>query len=193
MFQMPVVYRYNAGMKLVILDRDGVINRDSKAYIKSRAEWKALPGSLEAIARLHQAGYVVVVATNQSGVGRGLFDHMALAAIMRKMHDEVQAAGGEIAAVFYCPHKPDDECTCRKPKSGLFEQIRRRFHVDLAGVPAIGDSLRDIEAATTAGATPMLVRTGNGTKTESKLPPDSSIAVFDNLLDAVNAIVSEAE
>ncbi len=180
-------------MKLVILDRDGVINRDSRAYIKSCSEWKPLPGSLEAIARLHQAGYVVVVATNQSGVGRGLFDHEALAAVMRKMHDQVQAAGGEIAAVFYCPHTPDDECTCRKPKSGLFEQIRRRFHVNLEGVPAIGDSMRDLEAARTAGATPILVRTGNGNKSEKKLASDSGVAVYDDLLDAVNTIVSEAE
>lgn len=180
-------------MKLVILDRDGVINRDSRAYIKSRAEWKPIPGSLEAIARLHQAGFVVVVATNQSGVGRGLFDHEALAAIMRKMHDAIQAEGGEIAAVFFCPHTPEDECTCRKPKSGLFEQIRRRFHVDLDGVPAVGDSMRDIEAATTAGAKPILVRTGNGSKTEKKLPADSDIAVYDNLLEAANAIVNESE
>ena len=177
-------------MKLVILDRDGVINRDSKAYIKSRSEWKALPGSLEAIARLHQAGFIVVVATNQSGLGRGLFDHRALAGIMRKMHDAVQAEGGEIAAVFFCPHTPDDYCTCRKPKSGLFEQIRQRFKVDnLDGVPAIGDSMRDLEAANTAGATPILVRTGNGTKTESELDENTDIAVFDTLLDAANELI----
>ncbi len=176
-------------MKLVILDRDGVINRDSKAYIKTPGEWKPLPGSLEAIARLHQAGFVVVVATNQSGVGRGLFDHKTLAAIMRKMHDAVHAEGGEIAAVFFCPHAPEDECTCRKPKSGLFEQIRHRFKTDLDGVPAIGDSMRDIEAATTAGAQPILVRTGNGSKTENKLDPDSGIDVYDTLLDAVNELV----
>ena len=181
-------------MKLVILDRDGVINRDSRAYIKSRDEWKPIPGSLEAIARLHQAGFVVVVATNQSGVGRGLFDHKALTAVMRKMHDAVQAEGGDIAAVFFCPHTPEDECTCRKPKSGLFEQIRRRFKVeDLAGVPAIGDSMRDIEAATTAGATPILVRTGNGAKTEKKLPPESGIAVYDDLLEAANVLVNKTE
>ncbi len=180
-------------MKLVILDRDGVINRDSRAYIKSQAEWKPLPGSLEAIARLHQAGYIVVVATNQSGVGRGLFDHNALAATMHKMHDAVQAEGGEIAAVFYCPHTPEDECTCRKPKSGLFEQIRRRFNVDLEGIPAIGDSMRDIEAARTAGALPILVRTGNGAKTERRLPSDSDVAVYDDLLEAVHAIVNESE
>ncbi|MFK8031738.1 MAG: D-glycero-beta-D-manno-heptose 1,7-bisphosphate 7-phosphatase [Gammaproteobacteria bacterium] len=178
-------------MKLVILDRDGVINRDSRAYIKSPAEWKALPGSLEAIARLHQAGFIVVVATNQSGVSRGLFDHQTLAATMRKMHDAVQAEGGDIAAVFYCPHSPDDECTCRKPKSGLFEQIKRRFETELEDVPAIGDSLRDLEAASIAGARPILVRTGNGAKTESKLPPGSDVEVFDTLLDAANALSAD--
>lgn len=177
-------------MNLVILDRDGVINRDSKAYIKSPSEWKALPGSLEAIARLNQAGFVVVVATNQSGVGRGLFDHQTLAATMRKMHDEVEAEGGSIAAVFFCPHAPEDECTCRKPKSGLFEQIRSRFDIDLAGVPAVGDSLRDIEAATTAGARPILVRTGNGEKTETLLSQEANIEVFDSLLDVAKTLVN---
>lgn len=176
-------------MKLIILDRDGVINRESPAFVKSPDEWKPLPGSMEAIARLHHNAYTIVVATNQSGVGRGLFDYAALAAINQKMHDAVIAEGGEIAAVFFCPHTPDEGCVCRKPKSGLFEQIKTRFEVDLEDVVAIGDSMRDIEAALTAGATPVLVRTGNGRKTEKMLNGASSIAIYDDLSLAVDALL----
>lgn len=178
-------------MKLVILDRDGVINRESRAFIKSTEEWKPLPGSLEAISRLHQAGFTVVVATNQSGIGRGLFDHAMLAAINHKMQEAVRSEGGEIAAVFYCPHTPDDGCTCRKPKSGLFEQIRSRFDVDLTDVPAIGDSLRDLDAAITAGALPMLVRTGNGNKTEKMLDAENEVTVFDDLSAAADSMLAQ--
>lgn len=176
-------------MKLIILDRDGVINRDSAAFVKTPDEWKPLPGSLEAIARLHQSGYSVVVASNQSGVGRGLFDYSALATINRKMHDAALAAGGEITAVFFCPHTEEDDCACRKPKPGLFDEIRSRFEIDLTGVPAIGDSMRDIEAATTAGAVPMLVRTGNGKKTEKLLAGASHVPVYDDLSSAVQALL----
>jgi len=176
-------------LKLVLLDRDGVINRDSRAFIKTPDEWKALPGSLEAIARLHQAGWTVIVVTNQSGVGRGLIDYAQLAEIHRKMHNEVVAEGGEVAAVFFCPHAPDDGCTCRKPKSGLFEQIRNRFDVALENVTAIGDSMRDLVAAETAGCKPVLVRTGNGRKTEKLLPEDSTIDVFDDLSQAVDTLI----
>ena len=132
-------------MKLVILDRDGVINQDSAEYIKSPEEWKPLPGSLEAIARLNQGGYHVVVATNQSGVGRGLLDMATLNAIHEKMHKALAQAGGRIDAVFYCPHAEDANCNCRKPKPGLLEDIARRFNADLTDVPCIGDALRDLQ------------------------------------------------
>ena len=135
-------------MKLVILDRDGVINQDSVHYIKSPAEWKPLPGSLEAIARLNQAGYRVVVATNQSGVGRGLFDMDTLNAIHEKMHRAVQAVGGRIDAIFYCPHAPDANCDCRKPRPGMFERIAACFNIDLARVHAVQDSIKVEQAAT---------------------------------------------
>jgi D-glycero-D-manno-heptose 1,7-bisphosphate phosphatase len=152
-------------MKLIILDRDGVINFDSDQFIKSPDEWKPIPGSLEAIARLNQAGYRVVVATNQSGIGRNLFDMATLNAIHSKMHHAAGALGGRIDAVFYCPHAADSTCTCRKPRPGMFEDIGQRFNVPLAGVPAVGDSPRDLQAAAAVGASPILVRTGKGEKT----------------------------
>jgi len=152
-------------MKLVILDRDGVINYDSDNYIKSPDEWRPIPGSLEAIARLNQAGYRVVVASNQAGIGRGLFDMATLAAINDKMHRTVAQAGGRVEAVFYCPHSRDANCNCRKPKPGLLEDIARRFNTDLTGVPAIGDSLRDLQAAVQVNAQPILVMTGKGKMT----------------------------
>src|SRR6185436_759120 len=138
-------------MKLIILDRDGVINLDSDAYIKSPEEWKPVPGSLKAIARLTQAGFHVVVATNQSGVGRGLFEMATLNAIHDRMHRAVAQAGGRLDAVFYCPHGQDANCNCRKPKAGLFEEIGRRFNTLLKDVPAIGDARRDLEAAAAMG------------------------------------------
>jgi D-glycero-D-manno-heptose 1,7-bisphosphate phosphatase len=149
-------------MKLVILDRDGTINVDSDEFIKSPDEWVALPGALEAIARLNHLGWHVVVASNQSGLGRGLFDVAALNAIHAKMHKALAAAGGRIDAVFYCPHTPEDGCRCRKPASGLFEQIGERLGIDLAGVPTVGDSLRDLQAGAAAGCEPHLVLTGKG-------------------------------
>jgi D-glycero-D-manno-heptose 1,7-bisphosphate phosphatase len=149
-------------MKLVILDRDGTINEDRDDYVKSADEWLPVPGALEAIARLNHAGWHVVVATNQSGLGRGLFDMDALNRMHRKMHEALQTHGGRIDAVFFCPHAPEDECHCRKPLPGLFEEIGDRFGLDLTGVPAVGDSLRDLQAATAAGCTPHLVRTGKG-------------------------------
>jgi D-glycero-D-manno-heptose 1,7-bisphosphate phosphatase len=160
-------------MKLVILDRDGVINYDSAEFIKKPAEWKPIPGSLEAIARLNQDGYRVVVATNQSGIGRGLFDMAALNAIHEKMHKALGLAGGRIDAVFYCPHAQDANCSCRKPKPGLLEDIAHRFNTELADVPCIGDSLRDLQAAAAVGAQPILVLTGKGAHTAAAggLPP----------------------
>jgi D-glycero-D-manno-heptose 1,7-bisphosphate phosphatase len=155
-------------MKLIILDRDGVINYDSDQFIKSPEEWKPLPGSLEAIARLCQAGYRVVVATNQSGVGRGLFDMPTLNAIHEKMHKACAQAGGRIDAVFFCPHAADAGCSCRKPKSGMMEEIAERYSMPLDGVPAVGDSLRDLESSARLGAQPILVLTGKGKKTQAK-------------------------
>jgi D-glycero-D-manno-heptose 1,7-bisphosphate phosphatase len=152
-------------MKLVIVDRDGVINRDSEQYIKSPGEWQPIAGSLEAIARFTQAGFRVVVATNQSGVGRGLFDMAALNAIHDKMHKAVNQLGGRIDAVFFCPHAQEAGCACRKPQPGMLLEIAARFNVALAGVPAIGDSLRDLQAANAVGARPILVLTGKGERT----------------------------
>ena len=176
-------------MKLVILDRDGVINFDSDAYIKSPEEWKPIPGSLDAIARLTQAGYHVVVATNQSGVGRGLFEMATLNAIHDKMHRAAGQAGGRIDAVFFCPHTAEAGCACRKPRAGLYEEIARRFNTSLKDVPCIGDSQKDLEAAAAAGAQPVLVLTGKGEKTRraGKLPPGT--LVHPNLAEAVKSLV----
>ena len=154
--------------KLIILDRDGVINFDSDQFIKSPEEWKPIPGSLEAIARLCQADYRVVVATNQSGIGRGLFDMPTLNAIHDKMHKACAAVGGRIDAVFFCPHTNDSNCGCRKPKTGMLEEIATRYGIILKGVPAVGDSLRDLEMAVSMEAQPILVLTGKGTKTQAK-------------------------
>jgi D-glycero-D-manno-heptose 1,7-bisphosphate phosphatase len=177
-------------MKIVILDRDGVINFDSPNYIKSPAEWKPIPGSLEAIARLNQAGYRVVVATNQSGVGRGLFDMDTLNAIHEKMHKAAASVGARIDTVFFCPHAADSSCNCRKPKPGMFQRIASCYNVDLVGVPAVGDSLRDLQAADSAGALPMLVLTGKGEKTlaDGGLPEDT--LVFKDLAAAVDDLIS---
>ncbi len=176
-------------MKLIILDRDGVINFDSDQFIKSPDEWKPIPGSLDAIARLTREGWRVVVATNQSGLARGLFEMATLNAIHAKMHKAVSAAGGRIEAVFFCPHAADMECDCRKPKPGLFQEIAQRYAGDLSGVPAVGDSLRDLMAAAAAGATPILVKTGKGEKTleGGGLPPDTP--VFENLAEAVDHLL----
>lgn len=164
-------------MKLIILDRDGVINYDSAQFIKSPEEWKPIPGSLEAIAKLEEAGYRVVIATNQSGVGRGLFDMDTLNAINDKMIRMVGQAGGRIDAIFFCPHPADSPCECRKPKPGMFHQIAERFNVDLKGVPTVGDSLRDLHAGIAVGCTPYLVLTGKGTKTalDPQLPIGTKI------------------
>ena len=147
-------------MKLVILDRDGTINVDSTDYIKSPDEWQPLPGALEAIARLNHAGWHVVVATNQSGLGRGLFDVATLNAMHAKMHTLLAAVGGRVDAIFCCPHAPDEGCHCRKPEPGLFEQIGERYGLEFKGVPAVGDSARDLAACVAAGCEPHLVLTG---------------------------------
>ena len=175
-------------MKLVILDRDGVINHDSDQYIKSPEEWKPLPGSLDAIARLTQWGWRVVVCTNQSGVGRGLFVMDTLNAIHDKMVRAVSQAGGRIDAIFFCPHTSADKCACRKPKPGMFKEIAERYNVDLAGVPAIGDSLRDLLAAQAVGAQPILVLTGKGHKSHADPQLPSGTPVFSDLAAAVASL-----
>ncbi len=160
-------------IKLVILDRDGTINQDSDDYVKSAEEWKPLPGALEAIARMNQAGWHVVIASNQSGLGRGLYEVSDLNAMHAKMHQLLTAVGGRIDAVFYCPHTPMDKCNCRKPASGLFEQIADRYGMDLRKVPTVGDSARDLVAGLAVGCEPHLVLTGKGAVYKSRPLPDS--------------------
>jgi D-glycero-D-manno-heptose 1,7-bisphosphate phosphatase len=164
-------------MKLVILDRDGVINHDSDKFIKHPGEWRPIPGSLDAIARLTQSGWRVVVATNQSGIGRGLLDMASLNAIHAKMHRAVNQAGGRIEAVFYCPDTDESRSPCRKPNPGMFVAIAERLNVTLEGAPCVGDSLRDLQAAAAVGAQPMLVLTGKGRKTraEGNLPEGTTV------------------
>lgn len=177
---------------LVILDRDGVINRDSDAFVKSPAEWLPLPGSIEAVAALSRAGFTVAVASNQSGLARGLFDRSALRAMHRKLRRLVNAAGGRIDRIVVCPHGPDDGCRCRKPLPGLLTRLARHYGAGLEGVPVIGDSTRDLEAALAVGATPILVRTGNGRRTESALPEAlRGVAVYDDLAAAAAALVGQ--
>lgn len=161
-------------MKLVILDRDGVINHDSDEFIKSADEWIAIDGSIDAIASLSKAGFTVVVATNQSGLGRGLFDLDDLEAMHAKLTQLVIDAGGEVAAIFYCPHSPEDNCNCRKPKTGLIDAIEAEFDTSAGGVPVIGDSLRDLQSALSKGADPILVLTGKGQKTLAQIDSDAT-------------------
>ena len=168
-------------MSLIVLDRDGVINHDSEDYIRGPHDWRPLPGSIDAIARLSRSGLRVAVATNQSGIGRGLFGYHELAAIHREMLRAVAQVGGHIDGVFFCPHAPDDGCDCRKPKAGLYSQIARYFGVGFSGVKSVGDSLRDLQAARAAGADPVLVRTGNGAASEAQLGAEPGLPVFDDL------------
>ena len=177
-------------MKLVILDRDGVINFDSDQYIKSPAEWRPLPGSIEAIARLNQNGFRITVATNQSGIGRGLFDMATLNAINDKMMELVFRNGGRIDALFFCPHTAEENCGCRKPKIGMYEEIAARFHTELKGVPCVGDGLRDLQAAEAVGAQPILVLTGKGKKTQAEGKMPKKTLVFADLAEAVRHLVS---
>jgi D-glycero-D-manno-heptose 1,7-bisphosphate phosphatase len=180
------------GKGLIILDRDGVINHDSDAFIKNADEWRPLPGSIEAIAALSGGGFTLAVASNQSGIARGLFDQRALDAMHDKMHELVGAAGGRISNIVICAHGPDDGCDCRKPKPGLLEQLAQHFETSLAGVPVIGDSLRDLEAAAAVDARPILVRTGKGTRTEAALPERfANVAVYDDLAAAARALLGE--
>jgi D-glycero-D-manno-heptose 1,7-bisphosphate phosphatase len=175
---------------LVLLDRDGVVNFDSPEYIKSAAEWRPLPGSLEAIARLTKAGFVIVIVSNQSGVGRGLFSEEALGGIHAAMRAAVEAAGGHLAGVYYCPHAPSDGCACRKPRPGLLERVAADFDQTLAGVPMVGDKLTDIEAARAVGARPILVLTGRGLEARGALA-GSGVEVYATLADVATALIGE--
>jgi D-glycero-D-manno-heptose 1,7-bisphosphate phosphatase len=176
--------------KVIVLDRDGVINHDSDQFIKSPDEWRPIPGSLEAVARLNHAGFRVVVATNQSGVGRGLLDIATLNAIHERMHKALAQVGGRIDAIFYCPHTADSQCECRKPKPGMLEEIGRRFNVDMTGIPCVGDSPRDLAAAEAVGAQPMLVLTGKGEKTLRDGGFPKNTVIFPDLAFAVAALLA---
>jgi D-glycero-D-manno-heptose 1,7-bisphosphate phosphatase len=177
--------------KLIVLDRDGVINYDSEHFIKSPEEWRPVPGSVEAIARLNHASYRVVVATNQSGIGRGLFDMGMLNTIHEKMHKALAHAGARVDAIFFCPHTADSKCECRKPKAGMLVEIGKRFNTELTGVPCIGDSLRDLQAAEAVGAQPMLVLTGKGEKTLRDGDFPKNTVIFPDLAFAVSALLAE--
>ncbi len=177
-------------MKLIILDRDGVINQDSDSYVKTVDEWIPLPGSLEAIVRLNQAGYHVVVATNQSGIGRGYYDLATLDAIHQKMHQLLGKLGGHVDGIMFCPHTPDDNCECRKPKTGMYREIARRWGISLEGVPVIGDSHRDLEAAVAVGGKAILVKTGKGEKTLGNLSGLGKVKICDNLGSAVDELIA---
>lgn len=182
--------------KLVILDRDGVINHDSDAFVKSTDEFVLIDGSAEAIAHLYRHGFSVVIATNQSGLARGYFTTDDLEAMHSKLRAAVTAAGGDIRAIVYCPHGPDDDCLCRKPKPGLIDQLEQSLGISAAGAPLVGDSLRDLQAGLARGCDPILVRTGKGEHTLEKLSAQTGIAageeklspgvlpVFDNLYQA---------
>lgn len=174
----------------MVLDRDGVINLDSVHFIKSTSEWIPISGSLEAIALLNQSGYRVAIATNQSGISRGLFDMVTLNAIHDKMHRALAQLGGRIDAIFYCPHAAEDHCTCRKPKPGMMEEIGSRFGVDLKAVPIVGDALRDLQAGAVLGMQPMLVRTGKGEETLAAGGLPEGTLIFANLAEAVQHIIS---
>lgn len=184
-------------MRLVILDRDGVINQDSDSYIKSVDEWHAIPGSLEAIARLVRAEYQVVVVSNQSGIARGLFNFDTLNKIHNHMLEQIHHKGGEIDAIFFCPHGPDDGCHCRKPLPGLFIELAERLNAELGGVVTVGDSMRDLVAAAAVGARPFLVGTGKGERTLLEVEQAGwpqgleATPIYDDLSAAVSAILAE--
>jgi D-glycero-D-manno-heptose 1,7-bisphosphate phosphatase len=176
--------------RLIILDRDGVINHDSDQFIKTPDEWHPIPGSLEAIARLSHAGFRVAVCTNQSGIGRGLFDMATLNAIHNRMHRALSQVGGRVDAVFFCPHTGEAKCECRKPQPAMMIEAGRRFGADLATVPCVGDSLRDLQAADAAGAQPILVLTGKGEKTLRDGGFPRSTMIFPDLAFTASALLT---
>lgn len=178
-------------LRLVVLDRDGVINRESPDFIRRPDEWLPLPGSIEAIADLTRAGFTVVVATNQSGVGRGLLSTATLTAIHDRMTRTVEAAGGRLDGIYFCPHRPEDACECRKPLPGLLRQIEAHYGIALRGMPAVGDSYRDLQAAWRVGARAILVRTGNGAEAERRLEAGAAVEVFADLPAAAAALITE--
>lgn len=183
-------------MKLVIVDRDGTICVEREGYIQTPDDWEPLPGALDAIARINQAGYHVVIAANLPGLGRGLFDMAALNAIQAKMNKQLAAVGGRVEAIFYCPHAPDEGCTCRKPLPGLFQQIGERYKVDLRNIHAVGDSVRDVQATAAAGCIPHLVLTGKGAPVQTDpLPPEfpPGTRVHADLAAFATAFVAEVE
>jgi D-glycero-D-manno-heptose 1,7-bisphosphate phosphatase len=167
--------------KLLVVDRDGVINQESVNFIRTPAEWIPLPGALQAIAQLTRGGYSVIVATNQSGVGRGLFTAAVLEDIHRAMTAAIEAAGGRLSGIFVCPHAPEANCDCRKPRPGLMRQIEAAFGQSLAGQPVVGDSERDLRAAWAVGAKAILVRTGNGRETEARLARSENLEIYNDL------------
>jgi len=185
-------------MKVIVLDRDGVINHDSDDYIKSVDEWIPIDGSIQAIAKLCDSGYRVMVATNQSGLARNLFDEYTLAHIHHMLCSMVEEAGGVIDGIFYCPHLPDEGCNCRKPGVGLLEQIELEYDCKLQGAYYIGDSFKDVEAALKFGCKPVLVRTGKGSTTEITLRDSddsryNKVAVYDDLQQAVNSLLASTD
>ncbi len=177
-------------MRFVILDRDGVINLDSPDYIRTPDEWHAVPGSIEAIAALSRAGYEVIVATNQSGLGRGLFGLDELEAMHQKLRTLVEACDGRVGGIFYCPHRPEEHCACRKPATGLLDAAEREYGCPVAGSTLIGDSMKDIELARAKACHPVLVLTGNGTQTQAQLgADDTDVRVFADLAAAAAALL----
>lgn len=176
-------------MKLVILDRDGVVNEDSDAYIKSVAEWQPIPGSLEAIARLSQAGWRVFLASNQSGIGRGMFDYDTLFAIHARLQQMVVSLGGHIEGIEFAPEHPDVATEMRKPGPGMLRDIAKRLQVGLEGVPFVGDSLSDVQAALAARASPILVRTGKGRRTETDRAV-ADVPIYDDLAAFADQLLS---
>lgn len=177
-------------MTNIIIDRDGVINYESDEYIKSPEEWRAIPGSLEAIAKLNRHGFKVFIATNQSGIARGFYDFATLNLIHEKLTRELAVFGGEIADIFFCPHHPDDNCICRKPKPGLLHQIQQKYALNLATTYFVGDSFVDMQAATAAGCLPILVLTGKGQKFIEQYPHLDNIPIFLNLVLAVEYVLA---
>jgi D-glycero-D-manno-heptose 1,7-bisphosphate phosphatase len=182
--------------KIIILDRDGVINADSDDFIKSPEEWRALPGSLEAIGELSKSGYQIYILTNQSGIARGYFSEHTLSQIHKKLHTEAAIHGGKIEGIYYCPHGPQDSCDCRKPLSGLYQQLANNSDItSFTNIASVGDSIRDLQAAQAAGAKPILVKTGKGLKSMQSLKEDDThglqnVECYESLTDYVSTLLN---